>query len=53
MTKEIQNASMLLKDPKRPFTAIVGGAKVSDKILIIQVLFSFTLVFSNFKNTLI
>ena len=36
MTKEIQNASMLLKDPKRPFTAIVGGAKVSDKILIIQ-----------------
>ncbi len=36
MTKEISNASMLLKNPERPFTAIVGGAKVSDKILIIQ-----------------
>ena len=36
MAKEIKNASMLLENPKRPFTAIVGGAKVSDKILIIQ-----------------
>jgi phosphoglycerate kinase len=36
MAKEIKNASMLLEKPKRPFTAIVGGAKVSDKILIIQ-----------------
>lgn len=36
MSKEIKNASMLLENPKRPFTAIVGGAKVSDKILIIQ-----------------
>ena len=30
MAKEIKNASMLLEKPKRPFTAIVGGAKVSD-----------------------
>jgi phosphoglycerate kinase len=36
MAKEIKNAAMLLENPKRPFTAIVGGAKVSDKILIIQ-----------------
>ena len=36
MAKEIKNASMLLEKPKRPFTAIVGGAKVSDKILIIR-----------------
>ncbi len=36
MAKEVANASMLMKNPARPFTAIVGGAKVSDKILIIE-----------------
>lgn len=36
MEKEVKNASMLMQQPERPFTAIVGGAKVSDKILIIE-----------------
>jgi phosphoglycerate kinase len=36
MAKEVANASKLMKNPARPFTAIVGGAKVSDKILIIE-----------------
>jgi phosphoglycerate kinase len=36
MAKEVANATMLMKNPNRPFTAIVGGAKVSDKILIIE-----------------
>lgn len=36
MANEIQNAEMVAKNPKRPMTAIVGGAKVSDKILIIK-----------------
>ncbi len=36
MASEIDNADKLLNDPQRPFTAIVGGAKVSDKLLIIE-----------------
>jgi phosphoglycerate kinase len=36
MAKEVENATTLLNNPNRPFTAIVGGAKVSDKILIIE-----------------
>lgn len=32
---EIKNAKNLLNSPKRPFTAIIGGAKVSDKIKLI------------------
>lgn len=36
MAKEVENATMLMQSPSRPFTAIVGGAKVSDKILIIE-----------------
>jgi phosphoglycerate kinase len=36
MAKEIDNAEMVMQNPKRPFTAIVGGAKVSDKILIVE-----------------
>jgi phosphoglycerate kinase len=36
MAKEVANAAKLMKNPERPFTAIVGGAKVSDKILIIE-----------------
>lgn len=36
MAKEVENATKLMQNPLRPFTAIVGGAKVSDKILIIE-----------------
>ena len=36
MQSELENAAKVLDDPKRPFTAIMGGAKVSDKILIIE-----------------
>jgi len=33
---ELENAKKVLDEPRRPFTAIMGGAKVSDKILIIE-----------------
>jgi phosphoglycerate kinase len=36
MAAEVKNANKILTSPQRPFTAIVGGAKVSDKILIIK-----------------
>ena len=36
MQAEIENADKVLKNPKKPFTAIIGGAKVSDKILILE-----------------
>ena len=36
MEKEIQSAKAVMEDTKRPFTAIVGGAKVSDKVLIVE-----------------
>jgi phosphoglycerate kinase len=36
MQAEIENAEKVLKAPKAPFTAIMGGAKISDKILIIE-----------------
>jgi phosphoglycerate kinase len=36
MAAEVANAQKLMKNPNRPFTAIIGGAKVSDKILIID-----------------
>ncbi|MCZ2130791.1 MAG: phosphoglycerate kinase [Bacteroidia bacterium] len=36
MAKEIENAQIILNHPPKPFTAIVGGAKVSDKLLIIE-----------------
>jgi phosphoglycerate kinase len=36
MEAELLNAKRILKTPTRPFTAIVGGAKVSDKVLIIE-----------------
>jgi len=41
MEKEIKNASRVLNDPARPLTAIVGGAKVSDKILLLERLIAF------------
>jgi len=34
--KELQNFSEILREPKRPFLAILGGAKVSDKIKVIN-----------------
>ncbi|MEN9743503.1 MAG: hypothetical protein RLZZ65_1308 [Bacteroidota bacterium] len=36
MQGELANARKVLHEAKRPFTAIVGGAKVSDKVLIVQ-----------------
>ncbi len=36
MQAEIDNAQRLLEQAERPFTAIMGGAKISDKILIIE-----------------
>jgi phosphoglycerate kinase len=33
---ELDNAQKVLDNPERPFTAIMGGAKISDKILIIE-----------------
>ena len=36
MASEINNAEKVLNHPERPFTAIMGGAKVSDKILLIE-----------------
>lgn len=36
MEGEIKSADILLKSPKRPVVAIVGGAKVSDKIKLLE-----------------
>ncbi len=36
MQAELDNAQRLLEHADRPFTAIMGGAKISDKILIIE-----------------
>src|ERR1051325_12147927 len=33
---ELSNAEKVLNNPERPFTAIMGGSKVSDKILLIE-----------------
>ncbi len=41
MEKEITNANRVIKDPARPVTAIIGGAKVSDKILLLEKLIDF------------
>ncbi len=38
MEKEIDYLSTALESPKRPFVAILGGAKVSDKIAVIEAL---------------
>lgn len=38
MAKEIENLQKIFKNPARPFTAIVGGAKVSDKIKVLEAL---------------
>ncbi|WP_316759799.1 phosphoglycerate kinase [Pedobacter aquatilis] len=36
MASELENAEKILNHAERPFTAIMGGAKVSDKILLIE-----------------
>lgn len=36
MKKELASARRLLINPERPYTAIIGGAKVSDKILLLE-----------------
>jgi phosphoglycerate kinase len=36
MKAELENANRVLHNPERPYTAIVGGAKVSDKILLLD-----------------
>lgn len=41
MQKEINNANRVINDPDRPVTAIIGGAKVSDKILLLEKLIDF------------
>ncbi|ERJ60481.1 phosphoglycerate kinase [Sphingobacterium paucimobilis] len=38
MAAELNNAEKVLNHPNRPFTAIMGGAKVSDKIQLIEAL---------------
>lgn len=40
MEEELNNAQRVLSNPSRPFTAIIGGAKVSEKMLIIENLLS-------------
>jgi len=41
MDAEVEGAQKLLVDPAHPVTAIVGGAKVSDKILLLEKLLDF------------
>ncbi|MEM6378145.1 MAG: phosphoglycerate kinase [Bacteroidota bacterium] len=41
LAREIENASKVLNTPEHPFTAIVGGAKVSDKILLLEKMVEF------------
>ena len=41
MRAELESASKLLDNPQRPYVAIIGGAKVSDKILLLDKLVDF------------
>jgi phosphoglycerate kinase len=36
MAAELDNAKKVLENAEKPFTAIMGGAKISDKLLIIE-----------------
>lgn len=38
MLKEVTTLTSMLDDPKRPFVAILGGSKVSDKVAVIDAL---------------
>jgi 3-phosphoglycerate kinase len=40
LKKEVEALGALLENPKRPFVAVLGGSKVSDKILVISNLLS-------------
>ena len=54
MQKEVDTLSALLDDPARPFVAIIGGAKVSDKIAILEHLVdkvSYLLIGGGMANT--
>lgn len=41
MRAELESASRLQENPQRPYVAIIGGAKVSDKILLLDKLIDF------------
>ncbi|MCB9298117.1 MAG: phosphoglycerate kinase [Lewinellaceae bacterium] len=41
MDAEVSNAEKVMSNPQRPLTAIIGGAKVSDKILLLERLIDF------------
>ncbi len=41
MQRELENAGKVLSHPDRPMTAIIGGAKVSDKLLLFERLITF------------
>lgn len=36
MKKEVESLGRLLENPERPFVAVIGGAKVSDKIRVLE-----------------
>jgi phosphoglycerate kinase len=38
MANEVETLTSMLEDPKRPFVAILGGSKVSDKVKVIDAL---------------
>lgn len=41
LLKELENAKKITENPTRPLTSIVGGAKVSDKILLLEKMIDF------------
>jgi phosphoglycerate kinase len=41
MRSELESAAKLLNNPQKPYVAIIGGAKVSDKILLLDKLVDF------------
>lgn len=36
LEREVETIARVMKNPKKPFTAIVGGAKIADKIAVIE-----------------
>ena len=45
MAAELENAKKVMDKAAKPFTAIMGGAKISDKILIIEQLLELAVKF--------